>query len=159
MPSGNARARFRDWPWGDRHRGHRTVAGTGESSWGRRDISGSTGSRIILMPTDTPQPPWVAFPALRPETLAMRVRQGVAEPWFDQVWRPYWTSLTPIQRTCYLDAWEASPEWREAIAFVFETLSDLDLDQDAKASEAYLRDHGKRPRKKKRSFLSWLLKR
>ncbi|CEJ16971.1 conserved hypothetical protein [Ralstonia solanacearum IPO1609] len=67
--------------------------------------------------------------------------------------------MTPIQRTCYLDAWEASPEWREAIAFVFETLSDLDLDQDAKASEAYLRDHGKRPRKKKRSFLSWLLKR
>ncbi|WP_232556812.1 hypothetical protein [Ralstonia solanacearum] len=111
------------------------------------------------MPTDTPQPPWVAFPALRPETLATHVGQNVAEPWFDQVWRPYWTSLTPIQRTCYLDAWEASPEWREAIAFVFETLSDLDLDQDAKASEAYLRDHGKRPRKKKRSFLSWLLKR
>lgn len=111
------------------------------------------------MPTDTPQPPWVAFPALRPETLATRVGQDVAEPWFDQVWRPYWTSLTPIQRTCYLDAWEASPEWREAIAFVFETLSDLDIDQHAKASAASLRNHETRPRKKKRSFLSWLLKR
>ncbi len=89
----------------------------------------------------------------------MHVRQGIAEPWFDQVWCPYWASLTAAQRAGYLDAWQASPEWREAIAFVFEAFSDLDIDQDAKESEEYLRDHGKRQQEKKRSLLRRLFRR
>ncbi|MEQ6351819.1 hypothetical protein [Ralstonia pseudosolanacearum] len=115
------------------------------------------------MPTDdlakTPEPPWVVFPHIKPEELALHVRQGVAEPWFDQEWRPYWASLTPMQQASYLDAWHASPEWREAIAFVFEAFSDLDIDQDAKESEEYLRVQARRPQKKKRSFLSRLFRR
>lgn len=89
----------------------------------------------------------------------MHVRQGIAEPWFDQEWRPYWASLTPMQRSSYLDARQASPEWREAIAFVFEVPSDLDIDQDAKASEEYLKKHGEHSHEKKRSLLSRLFKR
>ncbi|WP_230626702.1 hypothetical protein, partial [Ralstonia solanacearum] len=91
--------------------------------------------------------------------LAMHVRQGIAEPWLDQVWRPYWASLTAIQRASYLDAWQASPEWREAITFVFEAFSDLDIEQDAKESEEYLRDYRKRQQEKKCSLLRRLFRR
>ncbi|BCL86722.1 hypothetical protein ACNRBV_10205 [Ralstonia pseudosolanacearum] len=114
------------------------------------------------MPTDdlaTPQPPWVVFPQIKPEELALHVRQGVAEPWFDQEWRPYWASLTPMQRASYLDAWHASPEWREAIAFVFEAFADLDVDQDAKESKEYLRKQGGLPAEKKCSLFRRLFKR
>ncbi|WP_241163344.1 hypothetical protein [Ralstonia solanacearum] len=111
------------------------------------------------MPTDIPQPPWVVFPFIKPDELAMHVRQGIAEPWFDQVWRPYWASLTATQRAGYLDAWQASPEWRDAIAFVFEAFSDLDIEQDAKESEEYLRKQGELPAEKKRSLFRRLFKR
>jgi len=114
------------------------------------------------MPTDLtppPPPPWIVFPDIKPGDLARHVQQGVAEPWFDQEWRPYWAPLTTIQRDRYLDDWQASPEWREAIAFVFGAFSDLDIDQDAKESETYLIDHGKRPQRKKRSLLGRLFKR
>ncbi|MDB0541919.1 hypothetical protein ACYT85_15235 [Ralstonia solanacearum] len=111
------------------------------------------------MQIDTPQPPWVVFPFIKPDELAMHVRQGIAEPWFDQVWRPYWASLTATQRAGYLDAWQASPEWRDAIAFVFEAFSDLDIEQDAKESEEYLQKQGELPAEKKRSLFRRLFKR
>ncbi|MFP3756719.1 hypothetical protein D3C87_1712260 [compost metagenome] len=106
---------------------------------------------------DAPQPPWIVFPHTEPGELAPHVRQGVAEPWFDREWRPFWTSLTPIQRDLYLDGWQASPEWREAIAFVFESFSELDVDQDAKESEEYLRANSSHP--KRCSLLNRLFKR
>lgn len=114
------------------------------------------------MPTDltkTPQPPWIVFPHIAPDELALHVRQGVAEPWFDQEWRPFWTALTAIQRDRYLDDWQTTPEWREAITFVFESFSDLDIDQDAKDSEEYLRARGETAQTKQRSLLSRLFRR
>nr|CCA79889.1 conserved hypothetical protein [blood disease bacterium R229] len=58
-----------------------------------------------------------------------------------------------------MDAWHASPEWREAIAFVFEAFADLDVDQDAKDSKEYLRKQGVLPAEKKRSLFRRLFKR
>jgi len=114
--------------------------------------------RVAQYP-DAPQPPWIVFPHIKPDELAVHVRQGVAEPWFDQEWRPFWTSLTSTQRSRYLDDWQASSEWRAAIAFVFESFSEQDIDQDAKESQAYLKTRGETAQKIKRPLLKRLFRR
>ncbi|WP_439890557.1 hypothetical protein ACS7SF_15270 [Ralstonia sp. 25C] len=113
------------------------------------------------MPTDLspPRPPWITFPQLQPGELALHVQQGIAETWFDQEWRPYWALLTPEQKKRYLDDWQASPEWRDAIAFVFDNFSDLDIELDARESEAYLKAQREHSETKKRSLFARLFKR
>lgn len=58
-------------------------------------------------------PPWVALPDLQPEDPAT---QRLAEAYIVLNWYPFWSSLTPAQKASYLDRWNASAEWRDAIA-------------------------------------------
>jgi hypothetical protein len=98
----------------------------------------------------TAPPPWKAFPEIQPDELVAHLRQGAAEPWFDQEWRPFWASLDEGQRERYLQHWSASPAWRDAM-MVFDVDPDLDLEADARESEEYLRHlqeqqgHGAKP--------------
>jgi hypothetical protein len=78
------------------------------------------------------EPPWVVFPFIEPEGLGGHLNQGVAEPWFEQCWGPFWNGLSDEQKREYLDHWNATPEWRDAIGFVFGTLYELDAESDAK---------------------------
>jgi hypothetical protein len=82
-------------------------------------------------------PPWKVFSEISPSDVSAHTRQGRAEPYFDEIWRPFWTSLSPTQRTAYLDHWHATPAWRDAMS-IFDRDSDLDLEADACESEAYL---------------------
>jgi hypothetical protein len=70
---------------------------------------------------DACQPPWVVFPDIAPDELAAHLKQGAAEPWFDQVWRPFWSALTDLQRAQFLDRWQASSAWRERSRFTSTT--------------------------------------
>jgi hypothetical protein len=65
------------------------------------------------------------FPFINPDELPQHLKQGIAEPWFDQAWRPFWNGLTDEQKQQYLDHWRASPQWRDAIGFVFGTLYEM----------------------------------
>jgi hypothetical protein len=104
------------------------------------------------------EPPWVVFPHLVPDELASHLKQGVAEPWFDQVWRPLWSRLSASERAEYLDHWNASPEWREAIRFSFDDQEKVDLVADAAESERELEEF-RRARTRPRSFLDRLFRR
>ncbi len=86
------------------------------------------------------QPPWLVFPQIDPQTLPVHLRQGVAEPWFDQQWRPFWAALTAEQKAQYLDHWNASPDWRAAIAFHFDRAWESDAEADAAESIQYQQD-------------------
>jgi hypothetical protein len=104
------------------------------------------------------EPPWIVFPWLDPDELSGHLKQGVAEPWFDQIWRPFWSSLSETQRLQYLDHWKASPGWRDAIRFFFEELSAVDAETDAAESERYLEEF-RRQRAGKRSLLDRIFRR
>jgi hypothetical protein len=104
------------------------------------------------------QPPWVVFPQLNPDELSRHLKQGAAEPWFDQEWRPFWSSLSEAQRAEYLSYWRAPSKWREAIRFFFEELPHIDQQADATESEHYLEEFRRR-RTKKLSFLARLFRR
>jgi hypothetical protein len=77
------------------------------------------------------EPPWVVFPFIDPDELPRHLKQGLAEPWFDQCWRPFWNGLSNERKQQYLDQWQATPQWRDAIGFVFGTLYELDAESDA----------------------------
>jgi|SRR3954447_12692320 hypothetical protein len=104
------------------------------------------------------EPPWIAFPRLDPDELSRHLKQGVAEPWFDQKWRPFWSALSETQRLQYLDHWKASAQWRDAIHFFFEESSDVDAQTDAAESERYLEEL-RRKRGGKRSLLDRIFRR
>lgn len=82
-------------------------------------------------------PPWRVFPQIDPQTLPVHLRQGEAEPWFDQQWRPFWATLTAEQKVQYLDHWQASPDWRAAIAFHFDHTWAADAATDAAESSQH----------------------
>ena len=84
------------------------------------------------------QPPWLVFPDLDPDELSRHLKQGVAEPWFDQQWRPFWSRLSPLQKEQYLDFWTASPDWRAALAFAFDQDGAFDAEADVRESAEYL---------------------
>jgi hypothetical protein len=84
------------------------------------------------------QPPWVAFPELTVAELSRQLKQGAVEAWADQHWRPFWSSLDPEDRAGYLDYWDATPDWRVAIAFVFERDPNFDAESDAAESREHL---------------------
>lgn len=71
-------------------------------------------------------PPWQVFPKLPPEDLEAYLKQGHTEAWFDQVWKPFWTSLSEEQREQYLGHWSATPEWRDAM-YIFTLHEEIDL--------------------------------
>jgi hypothetical protein len=101
-------------------------------------------------------PPWVAFPEIPPNELVRHLKQGLVELWVDQHWRPFWASLTREDKEGYLEYWDASPEWRETIAFHFERDPNFDAESDALESEEYLAEFRARHSAKPRSFFSRL---
>jgi hypothetical protein len=107
---------------------------------------------------DDCQPPWIVFPRLDPDELSRHLKQGVAEPWFDQNWRPFWSSLSQEQRAEYLDHWHAPQDWRDAVRFFFEEQSKVDPAIDAAESDHYLEEF-RRSRTSKRSLLDRLFRR
>lgn len=90
---------------------------------------------------DECRPPWLVFPELDPRELAGHLRQGAAEAYFVNHWRPFWASLAGEQRAAYLDRWRASPAWREALAFHFRDDPSFDAAADVRESEAHLARH------------------
>jgi hypothetical protein len=86
-----------------------------------------------------PAPPWRVFPEITPEDVSVHMRQGRAEPYFDAVWRPFWSSLSEAERSAYLDRWNASGAWRAAMSD-FDVDCDFDPEEEARESEAYLAD-------------------
>ena len=84
-------------------------------------------------------PPWQVFPAMTPQQLG--ATQGAEEQWFDGMWRPYWQSLDAAgQEACHA-RWNTSPAWRESIAFFCRAMSEAELAEDARESEAALRQY------------------
>lgn len=101
-------------------------------------------------------PPWVAFPEMQPHAFSQYLKQGATEAWFDQVWRPFWSSLSAEEKQRYLERHQASPQWAAAIKFVCDADATVDLEADARESAAHL--HAWRAsRRKKRSWIKRLL--
>lgn len=100
------------------------------------------------------QPPWVAFPEMDSNNYLQWIKQGATEAWFDQIWKPYWITLSPLERNDYYDFWRAPNEWREANDFLFENANQIDMDQDADESERFLAEW----RAKNTPKPSWLKK-
>ena len=86
------------------------------------------------------QPPWIAFPEIAANELVAYLKQGATEAWFDQVWRPFWVALETSQKSAYLQHWNASPEWAQAIIDAFDAPDDFDAEADARESDAHLRE-------------------
>ncbi len=84
------------------------------------------------------QPPWLVFPEMKANDYLQWIKQGASEAWFDQIWKPYWTSLSPLEKNDYYDFWQATTEWREANDFLFESANQIEMDQDADESEQFL---------------------
>ena len=82
-----------------------------------------------------PPPPWRIFPDIEPEDLSVYLKQGASEISFDEVWRPFWRSLSADQRDDYLSRWQASESWCGAILFFFDQEWERDIDTDAAESE------------------------
>jgi hypothetical protein len=99
---------------------------------GQRRADDAAGSRGWLEQV----PPWRVFPAMRPVEVA--ARQGAEEAWVDEVWRPFWASLDAPQRTAYLDHWQASDAWRDAIHHTFDPAPGFDAQADLMESNAHL---------------------
>ena len=53
---------------------------------------------------------------------------------------PFWKGLSAGQKADYLDRWNASAEWREAIAFKYDHTG-FDIEADARDSEAWAAAH------------------
>lgn len=85
----------------------------------------------------TMRPPWQVFPALRADEFARHITQGTGEAWFEQQWHPFWRGLGDTQRGDYLEHWQASTGWRDALSSVDELIH-LDIDADAADAEAFL---------------------
>jgi len=92
-------------------------------------------------------PPWVVFPEIKPRELSAYLKQGVTETWFDQHWRPFWSSLTPDQQRDYLDHWQTTEEWRDAVAYYFNPEPGFDVDADTLESKAFLETWRKKRKK------------
>jgi hypothetical protein len=97
-------------------------------------------------------PPWIAFPDIKADEFSQYVKQGATEVWFDQVWLPFWSSLSAQEKRSYLKQYQASPEWSAAIRFVCDGGETVDMAEDARESEVHLREW----RESRRAKPSWL---
>lgn len=89
-----------------------------------------------MPPEDEPPPPWIALPDLSPDDPC---NQGAGEAYIVLEFLPFWSGLTAVQKAAYLDRWNATPEWRAAVAERYD--SDLDIDADARDAEAWAAAH------------------
>ncbi|MEM6665525.1 MAG: hypothetical protein AAF638_03900 [Pseudomonadota bacterium] len=81
------------------------------------------------MPTDHDlPPPWIAFPNLDPASLP--ARQGAEELYFLHDFWPFWRTLDGAGRTAYLEHWNATPLWREAIRTCDPDWLTAEMDED-----------------------------
>jgi hypothetical protein len=81
-------------------------------------------------------PPWKVFPDIPAEEFAHHTKQGAGEAYFDQIFRPFWSELSPAQRQRYLDRWCATAAWRDTLAFLLTPDPDIDLASEWAAFEA-----------------------
>jgi hypothetical protein len=86
-------------------------------------------------------PPWKIFPTMQP--LEVAARQGLQEAWVDQVWRPFWATLTPLQRERYFAHWQASAAWKDAIRGTFEIPADFDAEADLADSQRFFEERAR----------------
>ncbi|WP_254471218.1 hypothetical protein [Pseudomonas triclosanedens] len=61
---------------------------------------------------DSPPAPWLAFPHLEPIEVILP-KQGSLEYWWDHIWHPYWSSLSPNEKEQYRQS--APTAWREVL--------------------------------------------
>lgn len=97
-----------------------------------------------------PPPPWTVFPSLSPD---VPPTQGAEEAYIDLDWLPFWSAQTSEAKASYLDRWEASPAWREAIHARYDP-PEFDIAEDAADSAAWLRAHRPKPKPPSR-FARW----
>ncbi|MCU0650220.1 MAG: hypothetical protein MUF00_19690 [Gemmatimonadaceae bacterium] len=64
-------------------------------------------------------PPWRAFPDFDPRGGAPR--QGAEEQFFLDGFDAFWLGLSTAERSTYLDYWDASPAWRDALVQYYDT--------------------------------------
>lgn len=62
-----------------------------------------------------PPPPWTAFPSMQPIEAQLN-KQGSLEFWWEHIWLPFWTALTPEQQAQYLRDHRASQAWVEVLS-------------------------------------------
>ena len=72
-------------------------------------------------------PPWKVFPEIAAEDFGHYLTQGATEAYFDQVFRPFWSALSPSQRQRYLDRWCATAAWRITLDLLLTPDPDIDL--------------------------------
>lgn len=59
------------------------------------------------------EPPWIAFPHSSP---IHGWNQGETEYWKLNVWLPFWTTMSEIERDRYLQRWQPpNDDWKESI--------------------------------------------
>lgn len=87
--------------------------------------------------TPDPVPPWIALPGLDPDEPA---NQGAAEAYVLLTFLPFWRTLSAEAKTAYLDRWNASAEWRAAIAWRYDQ-EGFDVEADARDAEAWAAAH------------------
>lgn len=76
-------------------------------------MTASTDSPLDL--AAAPEPPWVHCPGQPPWWGGWR--QGAAEPWYLEVFLPFWTDITAEQRVQYLAHWPPpDDDWAENLA-------------------------------------------
>lgn len=80
-------------------------------------------------------PPWIALPNLAP---GEDTTQGIGAAYYDLNFVPFWASLDRDKKAAYLDRWNASPKWREWIAFALDNAEGIDFEAEARESETEL---------------------
>lgn len=86
-------------------------------------------------------PPWIALPDLSPDDPATH---GMAEAYVVLTWLPFWQTLSADAKAEYLDRWQASAEWRTAIATRYDA-DPAELEQEAREAAEWLEAHGPFP--------------
>lgn len=84
-----------------------------------------------------PSPPWIVFPSLSPD---MPLTQGAEAAYIDGEWLSFWSVLTGGDKMAYLDRWDASPAWRDAIGMRYDQPG-FDIAEDAADSARWAERH------------------
>ena len=96
----------------------------------------------------TPEPPWLHCPGEPPWWGGWR--QGAAEPWYLEIFLPFWIELTAEQRAQYLAHWPPpDAEWAETLA-KYAAAGPPKVDVSAWPAPPWQRHPGRGPR-----WLGW----